>query len=75
MDPDPADANKTFEMSAKERAELDSLDCGTEKEKQKYGRKHTRRFCSFMPYTCVDFGVHPVWALSMPFGTVGLYLA
>lgn len=48
MDPDPEHADKTFKMSSAEREELDSLKCGTEKENQKYGRKHTRRCASLM---------------------------
>ena len=51
MDPDPTIDDKTFKMSAAERADLDSLDCGTEKEKQKYGRKHTRRCGTLLPHT------------------------
>lgn len=59
MDRDPNQLDKTFQMSTSERAELDrssygdmhvwrdcascSITCGTEKEKQKHGRKHNRR--------------------------------
>ena len=37
MDRSPTDDEETFRMSTSERAEMDAIKCGTEKEKHKYG--------------------------------------
>ena len=36
-------ASASFVMGDAERTEMDGIKCGTEKEKHKYGRKHSRR--------------------------------